>query len=104
VSQQVRCLGVRLSGDAIQETDERGERVRDDTMLVLLNAQDGPVPFTLPALGAEQRWVTVMDTAREERDHRRLLGGDAYLLEGRSLAVLRRGRSRPTQPPPNGPE
>jgi glycogen operon protein len=104
VSQQVRCLGVRLAGDTIQETNERGERVIDDTMLVLLNAHDGRIPFTLPALAADQRWVTVMDTVREERDHRRLVGGDAYLLEGRSLAVLRQGRSRPALPPPNGRE
>jgi hypothetical protein len=45
-----------------------------------------------------------MDTAREERDHRRLFGGDRYLLEGHSLAVLRQGRSRPPQPPPNSRE
>jgi hypothetical protein len=43
-----------------------------------------------------------MDTAHDERDHRRLFGGDAYLLEGRSLAVLRLGRSRAPQLPSNG--
>jgi len=92
---------VRLAGDAIQETNARGERVVDDTMLILLNAHDGQVPFTLPTLAPEQRWVTVMDTAHDERDHRRLSGGDAYLLEARSLAVLRQGRSR--APASNGP-
>ena len=34
----VRCLGVRLNGDAIDEADERGERIVGDTLLVMLNA------------------------------------------------------------------
>ena len=33
-----RALGVMLAGDAITELDARGERVRDDTLLILLNA------------------------------------------------------------------
>ena len=47
-SPDVRCLGVRLDGDAIDEVDERGERIVGDTLLILLNAGDEPVPFTLP--------------------------------------------------------
>jgi glycogen operon protein len=103
VSQAARCLGVRLAGDAISETDERGERISDDTLLVLLNAHDALVPFTLPAVPAEARWVTLIDTARDEREHRRLLGGDQYMLEGRSIAVFRQGRApRAGQAPANG--
>ena len=93
-SPHVRCLGVRLSGDAIDETDARGERVVDDTLLILLNAQDAEVPFVLPPIPADQRWVAMFDTAHAQRDHRRLLGGDQYLLEARSLSVLRLGRYR----------
>jgi glycogen operon protein len=91
----VRCLGVRLDGDAIAETTERGERIVDDTLLILLNAHDATVPFTLPAAPVESRWVAVLDTARPQREHRKLLGGDQYLLESRSLAVFRQSRQRP---------
>jgi glycogen operon protein len=50
----VRCLGVRLAGDAIDERDERGEPLSDDTLLVLMNAQEASVPFTLPATPPER--------------------------------------------------
>jgi glycogen operon protein len=92
---QVRCFGVRLAGDAIDERDERGERVVDDTLFVLLNAHDATVPFTLPATPADAWWVTLLDTERSEDQRRRFLGGDQYPLAERSLAVLRLGRSRP---------
>ncbi len=31
-SPDVRCVGVRLNGDAIDEIDERGERIVGDTL------------------------------------------------------------------------
>ncbi len=34
----VRCLGMLLNGDAIEEVDERGELIVGDTLLILLNA------------------------------------------------------------------
>jgi isoamylase len=94
LSPQARCLGVRLAGDAIEETDERGDRIVDDTLLILLNAHDTDVPFTLPPAAPDARWVTVLDTAQLQREHRRLPGGDQYTLEERSIAVLRLGKNR----------
>jgi glycogen operon protein len=90
----VRCLGMLLAGDAIDERDERGNRITDDSLLVLLNAQDAAVPFTLPPTPANAWWVALIDTARPENEQRRLLGGDQYTLVARSLAVLRLGRAR----------
>src|SRR5206468_8259454 len=34
----VKCLGVRLAGDLIGDVDERGEPIKGDTLLILLNA------------------------------------------------------------------
>jgi glycogen operon protein len=95
MSLHVRCLGVRLAGDAIDETGTRGERIVDDTLLVLLNGHDARVEFTLPPLPADARWVPLLDTADEKGEARRMSGGDPYRLESRSLAVLRQGRTRP---------
>ena len=44
----VKCLGVRLAGDLINEVDERGEPIKGDTLLLLLNAHWEEIPFTLP--------------------------------------------------------
>lgn len=45
----VRCLGMRLAGDAITERDPRGHAVTGDTLLILLNADYQGLDFILPA-------------------------------------------------------
>jgi glycogen operon protein len=86
-----RSLGLRLAGDAIEETDERGQPIRDETLLILLNMHHEPLPFTLPAHKRGVRWMPVLDTAAIGKDTplRMLKGGQQYTLEARSLAVLR---------------
>ena len=93
-SPNARCLGVRLSGDSIDETDERGQPVVDDTLLVLLNASEAGVSFSLPPAPADQRWISLIDTTMPRTDHARYAAGDSYALHPRSLAVLRLGRPR----------
>jgi isoamylase len=89
-----RCLGLRLSGEALNEVDPMGRPVFDDTLLILLNAHHESLPFTLPAHHRGVRWQTLLDTrAPDGRGHLRpLRGGSTYALEGRSLAVLRLAR------------
>jgi glycogen operon protein len=90
-----RCLGLRLAGDAIEEVDERGNRIVDDTLLLLFNAHYEPIPFVLPAHRPKVRWELVLDTreATGQRRYRLLRGGAPYELEARSLAVFRLQRS-----------
>ncbi len=92
-----RCLGLRLSGDAIEEVDARGEPTIDDTFLMLLNAHHEPVRFVLPAHRPGVRWETLLDTRSGDGRIRLrpLRGGEAYELEGRSVAVLRLRRKGP---------
>ena len=95
----VRCLGVRLAGDAMDEKDSKGRPLLDETFLLLLNAHHEPRPFTLPAHKRGVRWQPVFDTAQYDRNGKPvtlLRGGDQYDLEARSLALL---RLRPKQPP-----
>jgi glycogen operon protein len=84
----VRCLGVRLSGDAIDELDERGERIVDQTLLLLLNAFEGEVSFVLPAGHTTGCWGVAFETANDDMVGRCLKSGDRYELRGRSMAVL----------------
>ncbi|HSF34423.1 MAG TPA: glycogen debranching protein GlgX [Candidatus Tectomicrobia bacterium] len=94
-----RCLGLRLAGDAIDEVDDRGNRITDDTLLILLNAHHEPIPFVLPAHRARIRWELVFDTRDPtgRRRQRPLRGGEAYELESRSLVLLRlRGEQEDT--------
>ena len=91
----VRYLGVRLAGDAIDETDDRGHRIVDDTLLILLNADHETVPFTLPPVGRRRSWTVMFDTAESHTKKRRIRSGHEYELQGRSLVVLLAPREAP---------
>ena len=95
-----RCVGLRLSGDAIEEVDDMGEPIVGDTFLLLLNAHHEPLGFTLPAHEGPARWAPVLDTRDwgGETGRPSLATGECYDLAGRSLAVLRLART----PPPEG--
>jgi isoamylase len=84
----VRCFGMRLAGDLIDEVDERGRRIEGDTVLVLFNAHHEPISFILPALLTNQRWQRLLDTAHPEWPEESA-PSTPYLLVPRSLAVFR---------------
>ena len=89
---QARSLAVRLAGDAIDEVDERGRRVTDDTLLLLLNAHHRAVSFTLPAHRQGVTWEQLLDTRESfgrRRTRRATKGGGTYRVEARSLALFR---------------
>jgi glycogen operon protein len=89
---EARCFGLRLAGDAIEELDDRGNRIVDDTLLILLNAHYETISFTLPAHRRKLRWEVVWDSYDPNLDrkkHRLMRGGEIYDLKDRSLVVLR---------------
>jgi isoamylase len=98
----VRCLGMYLSGQGLDETDEQGRKVSDQNFLVLFNANHEDVEFSLPAYRPNARWFVWMDTSRESG----LLptdthdAGKGYSLQARSMALLmeRGGNIKPEEP------
>ncbi len=89
-SDVAKTLGMLLPGEGIEELDARGNRILDDSFLVLMNAHHEEVPFTLPSLASGTRWLAIIDTARDGglKAQGRHLAGDEYPLEGRSVVVL----------------
>ena len=87
-----RTLGVLYAGDAIEERGPRGERISDDTFLIILNADDRPVAFTLPDPEVARRWEAVFDTVHSafSRAHGEHDGGSVYRVAERSVVCLRR--------------
>jgi glycogen operon protein len=85
----VKCLGVRLAGDLIGDRDERGEPIKGDTLLILLNAHHEELPFKLPATLPGQHWELLFDTAHPGVMGARLEDEQQYPLQARSLAVFR---------------
>ena len=86
----VHGLGMFLSGQGLEETDERGRKVSDTDFLVLLNPYHEDVAFTLPSFRAGSRWIGWMDTSRENglRPTDTYDSGTTYPLQARSMVVL----------------
>jgi isoamylase len=84
-----RAIGAELRGDVIPEMDETGERMVDDTLLLLLNASHTSVSFSLPPPPLRLRWEVLIDTAETGGKPRIRRQAGIYRLAGRSLAVLR---------------
>jgi isoamylase len=57
-----RSLAVFLNGQGIPERDMMGQRVVDDSFLLLFNAGHRPTTFTLPDDSYGGAWQTVVDT------------------------------------------
>jgi isoamylase len=84
-------LTVFLNGEAISEPDQRGERVRDDSFLLLFNASEQDLEFTVPAARYGQMWERVLDTSPEEPGHAAAVKpGDPLTIRSRSIQVLHR--------------
>jgi glycogen operon protein len=84
----VRCLGLMLSGDAMDEIDERGERVEGDTLLVLLSSHHDDITFRLPGLPARRHWQRLLDTREPVPTRRYFRSGHRYQLGARSVSVF----------------
>ncbi|MBC3984926.1 glycogen debranching protein GlgX [Streptomyces buecherae] len=86
-------LMVFLNGNAISEPGPRGERVRDDSFLLMFNAHSAPLTFTVPPRHG-RRWQVVVDTARPDGvppgAGPTVAAGDRLTLVDRSLLVLQR--------------
>ena len=86
-----RCLGLFLAGDVIEEYDDRGRRVKDDNMILLLNAHHGEILFMLPKEPAYARWQVLVDTSFTDgtrSDNRFYHSNETYPLHARSLVLL----------------
>jgi glycogen operon protein len=94
----LRSLGMLLNGEAADEMDELGRAIKGDTLLVLFNAHDGVVPFTLAGPPAAAAWEVLIDTHDRARETRQIPAGERYALEARSVALFLALQPQPTQP------
>jgi len=89
-----KSLTVFLNGQAITEPGRHGERVSDDSFLLLFNASEHDLIFAIPPRRYGQRWTTVLDTALPRahlEDASTVKPGDMTTVINRSLQLLRRG-------------
>ena len=84
-----RSIAVFLNGDGIRGRDARGEPITDSHFILLLNAHDDTVDFTLPADEYSPRWEVVVDTAGTTHEVGPYEPGAVVAVEHKSLLVLR---------------
>jgi isoamylase len=85
-----KSLAVFLNGDELPSRDARGERTTDDSFLLMFNAHDGPIDFTIPTEAFGDAWSVVIDTNEPllEEATRNFKAGDRVLVESRSVVAL----------------
>jgi glycogen operon protein len=87
----VRCLGVRLSGKTLDDTDRYGEPLTDDTYLICLNPHHEHIQFYLPPCTASCSWEEILDTNSTAilGEARTLKDGEPYDISEHSAVVFR---------------
>jgi isoamylase len=90
-----RSLAVFLNGARLPDVDSRGEPVRDDSFLILMNAHNEVVDFVLPDGPFGDQWTVQFDTADDlaglpTDPHRDVRAGAVRVVAAHGLVLLRR--------------
>jgi glycogen operon protein len=82
-------LGVFVDGEEIHSRGPRGERIVDESFLLLLHAGDSPVGFTLPGVPWAKSYEILLDTALAEEHGYQPPAGATIDVSPRSVVLLR---------------
>jgi isoamylase len=89
----LRTLGMFLGGDAVRHRGQRGERIMDDSFLLILHAGHESTEFRLPGPPWGETYELVVDTAVDnpppDRPAAYYEADKAIRLAGRSAVLLR---------------
>ena len=86
----VRCLGLQLSGRTLDQVNEFGQQLIDDTYLFMLNPHHESIAFYMPQTDSVQTWELVLDSRSPETlVSARVAPGETYVLIPYSAALMR---------------
>jgi len=83
-----RSIALLLNGQTLQVTDEEGRAIIDDSFLLIVNAADSGVEFTLPPSVNSNGWCMVMDTENVDNPFAEAKVGEKVIAGERSLKLL----------------
>jgi isoamylase len=86
--QPARTMAAYLNGEDIASSDQQGTRITDDSFLILFNAADEEVSFTLPGGGWGASWSVAVDTGDPTQGTTTHAAGATVTVDGRALMVL----------------
>jgi isoamylase len=87
-----RTVGMFLNGEEIASPDTKGERILDESFLLLFNAHHEDVTFTLPNRRFGERWALVLSTTDPDAEPNsvEVEALEDLVVGARSLLLLRR--------------
>lgn len=85
----VKCLGLRLSGESLNDVDPRGEPILGDTLLLLFNAHYESIEFRMPTPAPGTAWSCILDTTEAVGVPKHGCDGPVWTLTARSTAVFK---------------
>ena len=87
-----KAIGIFLNGEGIGSPGPRGERIIDESFLILFNAHYEMLEFTIPPELQEWEWVTILDTTKPRFIQRgkRYIEDKPINVEARSIIILQR--------------
>jgi glycogen operon protein len=83
-----RSIGMFLNGNGIRGMDTRGQRVIDDSFLLLFNAHDEPMDWVLPPEEFAPAWRLVIDTSGVPDLPETIAGGGSVKVADKGMVVL----------------
>ena len=86
-----KAIGVMFNGKTLNTTDDEGEKVVDDSFLILINASPEGVEFTLPEPPNKTPWRQIVDTESVDNPFCEATMGDKAIVGGRSVRVYSDG-------------
>jgi isoamylase len=89
-----KSLAMFLNGDKISEPGPRGEKIIDDSFLLLFNAHHEDLPFRMPPAYFAAGWSRLVDTAERNSEENGVVlePGAQVSVAARSLQVLIRSQ------------
>ena len=83
-----RSIGMFLNGNGISGMDTRGQRVVDDSFLLLFNAHDEGLDWVLPPEEFAPAWRLVIDTSGVPDLPETIQGGSSVVVSSKGMVVL----------------
>jgi isoamylase len=86
-----KSVAVFLNGHELPDPGPHGERITDDSFLLIFNASEMKLDFTMPGAPWGSNWTVALDTNDPdlEEDVVELSAGQSYPVESRSMVVIR---------------
>ena len=84
----MRSVSVMFNGNTLDQMDEMGQPIVDDTFLLLLNSCDDAVTYTLPQSPKNRGWKMIMDTSVLEQPFRHKKFDGKFDVYARSFVLL----------------